>query len=250
MQRYLIILLCIGSFCTTAVAQESGDTTVYQALEQMPRLLVPGCEALDTTLDVKKKCAQQALLEFVYSNITYPLEARQNGNEGMVVATFVVEKDSTLSNPSIVKDIGGGTGLEVLKLLNTMDQAWIQWVPGQKNGQAVRAQFTLPVRFKLEEALPYVLVGRDTVYSEFDTPLSFKGGDEALKNYLIEKVDYPEKWQDSCLIGRIELQLLIRKDGEVRILDMIDYNDLGFDFWYEIYRCGNIYLRSLGCSYF
>jgi TonB family protein len=214
-------------------SQETGDTTIYTAVEEMPRFPVPACEELDTTASFKNQCAQQALLAFMYENLNYPLEARQNGNEGTVVSSFVIEKDGSLTNPQIVKDIGGGTGLEVLRIINALAQSGIKWIPGKQQGQAVRTRFTLPIRFKLEEALPYTLVGRDSIFTKFDTPLEFKGGDEALKDYLTNRLKYPTGYEDSCKVGRVELQLLIRKNGEVRILDMIDYNDLGFDFWYE-----------------
>ncbi|MCG8329516.1 MAG: TonB family protein [Chitinophagales bacterium] len=232
--RNLFAALILMSFLTTnLIAQETGDTTIYKALEEMPRFPVVGCEDMDTTLAVKNQCAQQAFLSFVYSNIQYPLEARQNGNEGTVVATFVVEKNGTVTNPSIVKDIGGGTDLEVLRIINGMRQAGIQWIPGMREGNPVRAQVVLPVKFKLEEALPYVLVGNDTIYTVHEQALSFEGGDEALQTYLTERLNYPKSWEESCKLGRIELQLLIRANGDVRILDMIDYNNLGFDFWYE-----------------
>ena len=217
-------------------AQEGGavadsDTTIYEAVEQMPRF--PACEKLDTTIQVKNQCAQQALLSLMYKNISYPLEARQNDIEGTVVVSFVVEKDGSLSNFKIVKDIGGGCGLEVLRVVEGINEAGILWVPGMNNGQVVRSRLNLPIKFKLEEVPPYTIIGRDTVYTQFEKPLEFKGGDEALQAYLTENLEYPASGNDSCLMGRIELQVMVRPSGEVRILDLIDYSGLDFDFWYE-----------------
>ncbi len=214
------------------LAQEpAADTTIYRALERPPRF--PACEELDTTLAIKQQCSEQALLEFMYGNIRYPQEAREQNLEGTVVTSFVVEKDGSLSNLAILKDIGGGAGLEVLRVVEAMNTAQVRWVPAQKDGQAVRFQYTMPIKFKLEEAPPFTLVGRDSVFTTYDTPLEFKGGAEALRTYLEKNLEYPEVPADTCILGRIELQLLIRPNGEVRILDLIDYNDLGFDFWYE-----------------
>lgn len=219
-------------------AQEGGatadaDTTIYEAIEQMPRFPVPACEGLDTTVQAKNQCAQQALLAVMYKNLNYPLEARQNNIEGTVVASFVVEKDGSLSNIKIVKDIGGGCGPEVLRVVEGINEAGIKWTPGINNGKVVRSRFNLPIKFKLEEAPPYTIVGRDSVYTQFEKPLEFKGGEEALQNYLTENLDYPPSGNDSCLVGRIELQLIVRPGGDVRILDLIDYSGLDFDFWYE-----------------
>jgi TonB family protein len=209
---------------------EAKDTTIYTALEIPPRF--PACEELDTTLAFKNQCAQQALLNFMYQNLRYPLEAQQQNLEGQVVVSFVVEKDGTLSRPEVLKDIGGGAGLEVIRLVQAMNEYDVVWVPGQKDGQPVRAKFTLPIRFELEEAKPYVLVGRDSIYTDYDEPLNFKGGQEALTAFMEAELTYPKDWQDSCYIGRIDLQVLVRPNGDIRILDMTDYNDLGFDFWY------------------
>ncbi len=220
------------SLSATLSAQEAqSDTTIYKALEEPARF--PACEQLDTTLAAKAKCAEQALLEFMYDNIRYPQEAREQNLEGQVVVSFVVEKDGSLSNFAVLKDIGGGAGLEVLRVAGAINSAGIKWVPGRKDGKPVRYQYTLPIRFKLEEALPYVLNGRDTIYTTYDTPLNFKGGDDALRAYLETELGYPAVPEDTCIMGRIELQLLVRPSGEVRILDLVDYNDLGFDFWYE-----------------
>lgn len=212
-------------------AQEAADTTIYQVVEEAPRF--PVCEQLDTTLTVIKQCAQEQLLAFVYQNVNYPFEARQNGNEGTVVVNFVVEKDGTLSNSKVVKDIGGGCGLEVLRVVNAMNEIGVKWVPGKTNGQVVRTRFNLPVRFRLEEAPPYVLVEGDTVYTQFDEPLTFEGGDEALVQHLGGKVNYPETWNDSCLIGSIDIRLLVEPIGTVKVLNLTDYSNLGFDFHYE-----------------
>ncbi|HMQ45844.1 MAG TPA: energy transducer TonB [Saprospiraceae bacterium] len=229
---YLFFFAFIASmpFVSGQTASD-GDTTIYAVAEEMPRF--PACENLDTTLVFKNQCAQQALLKFMYNNLVYPQEARENNLEGSVVVSFVVEKNGFLTQPKILRDIGGGGGLEVLRVIELMNQADIRWVPGKQNGQAVRVQFNLPIRFKLEEALPYIMVGRDTLYTTFEKPLEFKGGSEALEQFLTEKLDYPPSGNDSCLIGRVEIQLLVKPDASVSVLEMTDYCDLGFDFWYE-----------------
>ncbi|MBK7872033.1 MAG: energy transducer TonB [Saprospiraceae bacterium] len=223
----LLSLCCNDLFAQTADA----DTTIYPVAEETPRF--PACEKLDTTIEFKNQCAQQQLLAFMNRNIFYPLEARQNGNEGTVVLSFVVEKDGGISNPKILRDIGGGCGVEALRIVQLMIDGELKWVPGKIKGKPVRTLFNLPVRFKLTEAPPFALIGRDTVWTTFDEPLSFEGGDEALTKFLGEQMDYPASGNDSCLIGVVDLQLLIDRQANVRILNITDYNDLGFEFWNE-----------------
>ncbi|MEZ4995396.1 MAG: TonB family protein [Saprospiraceae bacterium] len=228
--RRIIHTILIVSLCS-AVQAQTADTTIYQAVEEMPRF--PGCEMLDTTVEVKSKCATQQLLNFMYNNIRYPQQAIQEEIEGMVVLTFVVEKEGTISNLKILKDIGGGCGLEAMRVAAQMNDIGVRWIPGKKDGVDVRSQFTLPIRFKIEDPLPYILVDRDTVYTQYDEPLSFDGGADSLAAYLNKRLRYPESVTDTCIIGRLEVEVLVQPDKRVRILDITDYNNLGFEFWYE-----------------
>jgi protein TonB len=86
-----------------------------------------------------------ALLKFLSENLKYPPLAKENGIEGRVILNFIVEKDGSLSDVRIVRDIGGGCGKEAVRLV----QAMPKYLPGKQNGQAVRVKYTLPVAFKL-----------------------------------------------------------------------------------------------------
>lgn len=226
---FLIGLLLSGAVVAQTAA---GDTTIYDVAEEMPRFPVRFCEELDTTAAVKSQCAQQALLEFVTQRIVYPPEAREAGVQGTAVVNFIVEKDGLITQPQVIRDPGAQTGIAALQVVYGMAQN-IRWIPGRIKGEPVRTRFTLPIRFRLEDPKPYIMIDRDTVYTTVDEPLDYEGGGEALTAFLTEKLRYPEQGNDSCTVGEIEVKLLISPDKQVRILNMTDYNDLGFDFWYE-----------------
>jgi TonB family protein len=209
----------------------SADTTLFKVVEEMPRF--PGCENPDSTIEAKQRCSERRLLEFVNQNIEYPIEAREKGLEGTVVISFVVEKDGSLSQTTIVRNVEGGCGDEAVRVVNLMNVAGLRWVPGKKDGKPVRVQFNLPVKFKLEESLPYSLILGDTVYVEFDKPLEFANGAQALSDFLGKSIKYPAKGMEKCMIGEIDIQLLVYPNNNVRILQMTDYQDLGVDFWFE-----------------
>jgi protein TonB len=116
---------------------------IFKVVEDMPRF--PGCEDMSNK-DERKKCAEQKMLEYIYKNIKYPAIARENGVEGTVVITFVVETDGTITAAQIARDIGAQCGQEALKVVESMPK----WIPGKQRGRAVRVQFNLPVKFKLE----------------------------------------------------------------------------------------------------
>ena len=210
--------------------QVNADSIIYEVPGESPRF--PACEQFDTTIQAKNACAQRALLTFMNQNIVYPMEARMKNASGMVVVKFVVEKDGSVSTPQILKDVEGGCGLEVLRIVGAMNQAGIRWVPGKNDGKVVRSYFTLPMRFKLEEAPPFTIIGQDSVWVEFDNALSFVGGNEALMDHLGKALKYPESAKDSCFIGKMEVKIVVDRTGKVRVLDMVDLNGLGFDFWY------------------
>lgn len=86
------------------------------------------------------------LLKYLNQNIKYPQLARDNNIQGSVALTFVVNKDGSVSDVKILKDIGGGCGKEAVRVVNSMPR----WIPGEANGHPVKVRFTLPVRFRLE----------------------------------------------------------------------------------------------------
>ncbi|MBL0111112.1 MAG: energy transducer TonB [Saprospiraceae bacterium] len=101
------------------------------------------------SMDEKKKCADEKMLQYLYKNIKYPNIAKENGVQGRCVVTFVVEKDGRITDAKVVRDIGGGCGEEALRVVNSMNEMGERWKPGKQRGNAVRVQFNLPVTFKL-----------------------------------------------------------------------------------------------------
>ncbi len=130
---------------TVVLPDEPVETAppIFIIVEQMPRF--DGCENQGLTDTEIKGCSDKRMLNFIYSNIKYPPIARDNGIEGTVVASFVVEKDGSLSGLKIVREIGGGCGNEVLRMIKKMPD----WIAGEQRKRKVRVQFNLPVKFKL-----------------------------------------------------------------------------------------------------
>lgn len=227
----MILFAILGFLNIEMTAQSTADSTVYNVVDILPRF--PACEQLDTTVAYKKRCADEQLLRFFAQTINYPFEARKQNIQGTVVISFVVEKNGTLSNFKILKDIGGGCAAEAIRIAEVMNEIKVIWVPAWKDGQPVRFEQILPVRFKLEDPKPYVFIEGDTSYVEVDKPLEFKAGTDSLSAYLGRNIDYPVIGNDSCIIGNIDVQILVQPDDKVRVLNIVDYNNLGFDFWYE-----------------
>ena len=65
------------------------------------------------------------LFKFLQKNIEYPSLAKENNISGVVPLTFVVNKDGSVSDVSILRDIGGGCGKEAVRVVKAMPK----WVP-------------------------------------------------------------------------------------------------------------------------
>jgi TonB family protein len=88
---------------------------------------------------------QEALMKYLSSKIKYPEEAMQDGIEGAVFISFVVEEDGRISNVKALRGLGGGLTEEAIRVIKGMPN----WMPGKQAGKAVRVQYNLPIRFKL-----------------------------------------------------------------------------------------------------
>lgn len=76
--------------------------------------------------------------EFVRKNYKTPEE---EGLNGKVLVQFVVEKDGTLTDIKVLRDLGHGTGAEAIRVLKKVPK----WKPAIQNGRAVRSLFSLPI---------------------------------------------------------------------------------------------------------
>ncbi len=108
---------------------EKADETVYAIVEE----------------DASFPGGEDALYAYLGKSIQYPELARESGITGTVVVKFVVEKDGSITRAAILREIGGGCGKEVLRVVYNMPK----WKPGKKEGHVVRSEFTLPVNFEL-----------------------------------------------------------------------------------------------------
>ena len=88
---------------------------------------------------------EEALYKYIYDNLRYPEEARDANVTGTVIIRFVVEKDGSISNATIAREIGCGCGAEAKRIVEGMPK----WKPGRQSGKPVRTEFTIPVQFRL-----------------------------------------------------------------------------------------------------
>lgn len=88
----------------------------------------------------------QKLNEYLAQSIKYPQQAKETGTKGRVMLTFVVERDGSITDIKVLRDIGSGCGEEAKRVVKEMPK----WQPAKQRGKAVRQQFVLPVSFNLQ----------------------------------------------------------------------------------------------------
>jgi periplasmic protein TonB len=103
---------------------------VFTIVEEMPSF--PGGEAERN--------------KFLAENIVYPQQATENGIQGTVYVSFVVDSKGNVTDVKVLRGIGGGCDEEAVRVVKMMPQ----WHPGKQNGKLVRVLFNMPIYFKLQ----------------------------------------------------------------------------------------------------
>jgi BlaR1 peptidase M56/Gram-negative bacterial TonB protein C-terminal len=115
---------------------------------------------------------QKAMFKWLGDSIRYPVEARRLKVEGTVYVGFVVEKNGSITNVKIKRNVpesvvdtvkvfgvdGAVTGSKIVKRQDQscaneairVIKAMPKWKPGKQQGKPVRVAYTLPIKFKLE----------------------------------------------------------------------------------------------------
>ncbi|MBR6180226.1 MAG: energy transducer TonB [Prevotella sp.] len=84
---------------------------------------------------------------FLKRQVSYPAYEQLLGIEGKVTVSFIVERDGSISSPTVISPVSPGIDRQAVAAVMAMPR----WVPGRKNGVAVRARTGVPVTFKLEK---------------------------------------------------------------------------------------------------
>lgn len=146
---FFLLLTCALQAQTTTEPRKGPDENgVYEVVEDMPLFRSDDCPTDGDYAD-RKACADNAMLQFVYDNVTYPKDAQDADAEGMAVVSFIVEPDGEITAPSIYRDPGTGLGQEALRVVNLMQDGGPRWEPGLEDGKPVRVRFMLPIKFDL-----------------------------------------------------------------------------------------------------
>ena len=84
--------------------------------------------------------------EFVNKNLKYPEIAAENGIQGKVILSFVVEPNGTLSKVRVLRGVDPAIDKEAIRVVESSPK----WSPGMQRGKPVRVSFNMPIVFVLQ----------------------------------------------------------------------------------------------------
>ena len=86
------------------------------------------------------------LFKYLNKAIKYPVIAQENGIQGRVVCSFVVNRDGSIVDIQVMRGVDPSLDKEAMRVISEMPK----WKPGKQRGKPVRVRFILPVQFRLQ----------------------------------------------------------------------------------------------------
>ena len=87
------------------------------------------------------------LLNYIGKNTIYPAEAKKNSIQGKVLIKFVVQKDGSVSQVSVLKEVNPLLDAEAVRVVSSLPKFE---KPGKKNGETVSVYYVIPISFTLK----------------------------------------------------------------------------------------------------
>ena len=158
------------------------------------------------------------LMQYLSQNIRYPEAAKKAGTQGRVTVQFVVEKDGSISNISILRGVEPDLDKEAVRVISEMPK----WKPAMQRGETVRVRYTVPVMFQLDNKSAEVVVAsrkaqidESGAYEVVEQMPQFPGGFAEMMKYLANNIKYPSEAHKNGTQGRVTVQAIIDTEGRV-----------------------------------
>lgn len=134
-----VYLLSLFAFNTGALAQ-SGNNLINQNKDKINYV----------SANVKEPQFPGGIEKFymfIGQNFKIPQEFSKQKIDGKLALEFMVEKDGSLSEFKVVKDLGYGSADEAIRVLKLSPK----WIPASENGKPVRVMYSLPITIQAEK---------------------------------------------------------------------------------------------------
>lgn len=171
---------------------------------------------------------------FISNTLVYPVGARERNRQGLVVYTFVVEKDGTLSHFNIIHRADSLLDREALRILEAMPP----WRPARHKGEIVRSETYVPMYFKLNQnamasGAPVqpvrnysktdpVVLESNIIYTIVDKMPEYTYGEPGLAAFIAHNIRYPREAMQEGIEGRILCSFVVGDDGSISNIEIVD----------------------------
>ncbi len=120
----------------------------YVLSEERVEVVKRACNQIFTVVEVMPEFpgGQTSLLKYLATCIKYPTIAQENGIQGRVSCSFVVDTDGSLKDIEVIRGIDPSLDREAVRVIREMPK----WNPGVQNNMAVAVKYTVPVTFRLQ----------------------------------------------------------------------------------------------------
>jgi protein TonB len=150
----LIFLFGILNFDTlsaqnTIKPHPSERNDIFIVCEDMPRF--PGCEDIEGNNEVKRRCSEQKMLDYIYSNLEYPAEALRNIKEGKVILKVVINTEGIIEYIQVVSSPDLSFSKAAEKVVLSMNEMPERWKPGIQRGKVVDVWYQFRICFTLDD---------------------------------------------------------------------------------------------------
>lgn len=165
---------------------------VFTVVEKMPSF--PGGDA--------------ELLKYIATNIKYPKESQDNGEQGRVICSFIVGRDGSVNNPEVLRGVTPLLNEEAVRVINTMPR----WNSGMQRGKAVAVKYTVPITFRLKSLVEET---KEETLTVVDVMPQYPGGDRELLKFIAQSIKYPTDAQEAGVQGRVICSFVVDKKGNI-----------------------------------
>ncbi|WP_297087237.1 energy transducer TonB [uncultured Draconibacterium sp.] len=86
-----------------------------------------------------------ALLSYLAHQVKYPAIAQENGIQGRVYISFVIDENGTVFNVTLARGVDASLNTEAIRVVESMPR----WKPGRQGDKAVKVRYTVPINFIL-----------------------------------------------------------------------------------------------------
>lgn len=87
-----------------------------------------------------------AWAKYIQKNLRYPSMAQEEGIQGKVFLSFVVEKDGTITDVKVTRGIGYGCDDEAMRVIKKSPR----WKAGMQNNLPVRVRYNMPINYTMQ----------------------------------------------------------------------------------------------------